>query len=203
MDVSKPGKVAADSSARPVIVGHRPMVQDPMVTSPEDDNPEQPAIEEPSIKSPSASKRVISPISEEEKAEEATEAATEESDEDSDQIVAAEESTPDTSHTTDETPDKPTDSEAAVVDTVIDQVDIGSKREAEQKAEEDRKKQEAIDKLVAEKKYFVPIGKTHTQKNTGIMILTVLLLFVLLGLLAAIDAEIIEVGFNLPFDLIK
>lgn len=71
-DVSKPGKGSAPSAtARPVIVTHRPIMQDPMVSSADASAPadgaQEPALS--SLPNPSATKIVIQPLSETDKAE--------------------------------------------------------------------------------------------------------------------------------------
>ena len=64
MDVSKPGKVAADATARPVIVGHRSIVQDPMV-KPETDVSELEPKKDDEVKTksaPTSGEKVIEPL---------------------------------------------------------------------------------------------------------------------------------------------
>lgn len=203
MDVSKPGKVPAEPSARPVIVGHKPMVQDPMVTSPEADNPDekQPKEDAQPI-SPSSGKKVIVPLGEQaENAPPSGEQDAADTPEDTgSQQPAADEAKAEEQSETPESTD--VISESAVVDSVVDQVDIGTKREEEQKAEEERKKAEALEKLIVEKKYFVPIGKTHRTSKKGIWVFTAVLLLIFIGLIGAIDAEVLEAGFSLPFDFL-
>ncbi len=73
-----------------------------------------------------------------------------------------------------------------------------------QLSEEDRKRQELTDKLIAEKKYFVPIGaaeKRRTVRNTAILL--VVFIVVVAAALLAVDAELIQTNVTLPFDLIK
>lgn len=193
MDVSKPGKAVADASARPVIVGHKPQVQDPMVTA-EDTNPDV-AEPEQSVASPSATKKVIAPLSDQENASE-SEAAAEDSSLES-QPQPDEKSEPDADETSDGTQ---SDEEAAVVDAVADQV--GAKKKEDAKTEEDKKHFAEIEKLIAEKKYFVPIGKARRKRNRALLWVTVFLALIFVGLLLAIDAELLEAGFNLPFDFL-
>lgn len=219
MDVSKPGKVPADASARPVIVGHKPQVQDPMVTPEEAQNPEATS-QEQEIASPSASKKVITPLTEEDKPAEAetepevTEepakpADTEEAQADEPVEEQQETATETTETEATESPEENSpdelgeSSDTAVVDAVADQVAAGKKID-QGMSEEEKKKQEALEKMVAEKKYFIPIGKVHHRKsNKMILIVTVLLFLVFVGLILAIDAEILDAGFDLPFDVIK
>jgi hypothetical protein len=204
MDVSKPGKTPADASARPIIVGHKPQVQDPMVNTAEDTNPEVSApSEEPAATSPAASKKVIAPLSELEKPNEteATESAEPTAPTEPDAPIA---DTP--QEEPDEQNDAPTEageesSDAAVVDAVAEQV--GAKKKEDAESEEEKKRLAELEKLIAEKKYFVPIGKAHRKSNRITLFVTLFLFFVLVGLLAAIDAGLLDAGFDLPFDIIQ
>jgi hypothetical protein len=196
MDVSKPGKSAADASARPVIVGHKPQVQDPMVNTAEDTNPDV-AQEEPATASPTASKKVIAPLSEQEEPVEPEAPAPEAPTVDAVEKTTTEQPTPQDN----EPPEADEESsDAAVVDAVAEQV--GSKKKEDVQSEEDKKRQAELDKLILEKKYFVSIGSTRSKSNRRILFVTLLLLLVLAGLILAVDAEVLEVGLALPFDLI-
>lgn len=63
MDVSKPGNVPADASARPLIVSHRPMVQDPMMKSDKGISELDSAEEVTEVKSsPTSGEKVIKPL---------------------------------------------------------------------------------------------------------------------------------------------
>lgn len=201
MDVSKPGKTPADASARPIIVGHKMLVQDPMVTETAEKTEETvteavaevETDEKPPV-SPSSSKRIIAPLSAEEKSGDTESENTSQTEPEaavSEESAAAETATQDTS-----------DNDAAVVDAVIDQVADKKKVDEQQEADE-RKKRETLEKLVAEKKYFVPLGRSHHKSGHGLTVLTILLGATFLGLVAAIDAGMLEAGFTLPFDLIK
>jgi hypothetical protein len=190
MDVAKPGKNAPDASAKPVIVGHGPMVRDPMVNADTDAEVEKPESEEQaSVPAVSIGKKVIAPITQEEEPKEA---------ESSDAAAPTSEPSPEEPKA-DETSEATDSADSAVVDAVIDQV--GTK-EPEGQSEEERKRQEELDKLVAEKKYFVPLGKAHRNSNRMLFIFTLFLLVVFLGLLLAIDAEIIAADITLPFDVL-
>lgn len=205
MDVSKPGKSAADATSRPVIVGHRPMVQDPMVNTAEESNPEIEK-EEPAPTVTPTGKKVIAPISEPEKPaeekpeEEKIEQAPENPVEPVEADVSAEPETKETEDTKASTETESSDN--AVVDAVADQVGANKKKE-EQLSEEEKKKQEALDKLVAEKKYFVPIGKAHHKSRKSAPLVLLVLLLLVAGGLAAVDAGVLDIGVDLPFDIIK
>lgn len=204
MDVSKPGKSPAEPSARPVIVGHRSLVQDPMVTSTEASKPDKSESEEETKPtSPSSGKKVIVPLGEQAaKPNKADQSAREEPNNASDsaeRTASADEETKEQAGAEESTEAV---SDAAVVDSVIEQVNTGTKREEELKAAEERKKTEAIEKLITEKKYFVPIGKDSRSSIKGMWVPAVVLLLTLLVIVGAIDAEILKTGFSLPFDFL-
>ncbi len=189
MDVSRPGKTAPTASAKPIIVGHGPMVQDPMVTAetkPVAESPEAPKAQ-PVVATPSAAKKIISPITQQK----------------SEATAEPEAVTPDeeTQVASSETPDPASASldDTAVVDAIVDQV--GDKKH-DVPTEEDRKQQEKIERLIAEKKYFVPLGKLHQGSSKAITVIVLLLVFALLGSAAAIDAELVDTGVALPFDVL-
>src|SRR5688572_11245924 len=71
MDVSKPGKSAPDSSSRPIIVGHKPMIADPMV-NPEKDESENTEPETVKVKKLTVvGEKVLLPPSQQKNAEKA------------------------------------------------------------------------------------------------------------------------------------
>ncbi len=186
MDVSKPGKSVPSATSKPIIVGHKPMVQDPMVTADTNAEAVAPAAEEvevPVAVSPSASKKVISPITEEKAEPDLVPAATEDT-------------------TTESTDNVVTESEeSAVVDAIIDQV--GNKNDAPSTSNEDKQKYEHIEKLITDKKYFVPLGKVNGKKGHGFLFTAIVLFLIFIGLIAAMDAGVFDAGFDLPFDVIK
>jgi hypothetical protein len=198
MDVSKPGKTPADATTRPIISGHE-IMKDPMVNEePEqmegvtvdvktsDDPKESPS-------TPPTSHKIIQPLSSTDKTEEETKEESTEK--------PAKESDTDTKPTEDDKPESSV-TEDAVVDAVLDQV--GDKKEETKESEEDRKRQEQVDKLVEEKKYFVPIGQVNKRRNNRIVLLILgALLPVIVGLGLAADAGVINLGFKVPFDFIK
>lgn len=177
MDVEKPGTTPASATSRPVIVGRGPAIKDPMVNTSDPESTEQ-TNPQPL---PSAKKKTIQPISE----QPATEADTKPE-------VGSEPKPEATGELAPELPPTEAEERAAAADA------------AEQLSEEDRKRQELTDKLVAEKKYFVPIGaaqKKRTARNTALMF--VVFVVVVGAALLAVDAELIQTDITLPFDLIK
>lgn len=185
MDVSKPGETPADATSRPIISGHA-VLKDPMVNATDaeteapidalaesDESPKE-------VAAPSVAHKVIKPL------EPGVDAA------DSDKKEEPK----------DEKKPESEVSDGAVVDAVLDQVTDKKKQEAVDA--EEQKRRELVDKLVEEKKYFVPIGETKARKTSKILLIFIAaLLPVLVGLVLAIDADIIKTNITLPFDLIK
>lgn len=194
MDVAKPGKSMPDLSARPVIVSHRPMVQDPMVKSEaKTEEPVEPVKQESEAGTteesvPSYEKKVIKPISEPEPAE------PDES--------AAEDATVDATKETDEP--EPASDEAAVVEAVASQAQSRNGKKDGEPSEQDKANQEHFKKLIADKTYFVSVGQAGRRRNRRTaVILSVFLVLALTGAYAAVDAGIIAANIELPVDLIK
>ena len=99
-------------------------------------------------------------------------------------------------------PEETETSETASVDAVV--AEVGDKKESAKKAEEQAKRDQEVQALIDSKKYVVPIGHESVaeKKNTVAIILFILVILVL-GAYAAIDAELVDVGLKLPYDLIK
>lgn len=175
MDVAKPGKSAPDESARPVIITHKPQVQDTTVKTPESEAP----------KTVVTHNKVIKPLSEQSAQETPSNTPSAQQDKEpaADTAEAAE--------------------EAAVVDAVASQADLGGKNAKTAQEAADQKQQEAIDKLITEKKYFVPVGQVAHRRNQRAGILALVLLLALIGAYVAVDAGLIDLGIELPIDLIK
>lgn len=100
---------------------------------------------------------------------------------------------------------QPESSDAAGLEAVAGAVQ--SKKEAIKKAEEAAQKDAALQELIDSKKYVVPIGhvshKAHRKKHhNGWMVLIMLLLVASIGGYLAVDAGLLDVGFDVPYDLI-
>ncbi len=163
MDVSKPGETSAAPTTRPIIAGHRTIMKDPMVSndvSAPDIEPPKPAEPE---SAPSTRAKVIQPPVSVEPAKQ-EEAKPEEP-------AAAE---------PEKEPTQDTDSSEAVVDAVIDQA--VSKKKDDKLTEEDIRQQEAIEKLVADKTYFVPVGQVKRRHRRMALLTVFIIALVLAGL---------------------
>jgi hypothetical protein len=173
MDIQKAGEAAPDSSGRPIIVTHRPMLQDPMMapageaasseTKKEDDK-------QPLSQSMTSSAKTIEPP----KGSETTE----------DKKTAEAAPEPEAEEVPEEKSPEVTDSiapneETAVVDAVIASAGNGSEKSETQKQEdEDAKHKQAVQVLVDSKKYFAPIGQVSRRKHNRRVITWVALLIV-------------------------
>jgi hypothetical protein len=208
-DVAKPGQSSPTSTARPVIVGHKPQVEDPMMTrkvpvvsdeqtqdTPADETPSgAPAGDTPTM--PSSFDRVdIKPVSPELQATmvEPEEEPKEELPKPVQPAVLPE--------STSESSVKDSITEAAKTDT---QSPAMRKLEEEKEAKEEAARQEAIEKMIAEKKYFVPVGKAKRRRGFKrfLIFLFVILVLGLVGANFAIDAGLIETDIEPLTNLIK
>lgn len=216
MDVSKPGKSAPDISARPILTTHQPVVDDPMFVKSESKTSEDSA--PVTAKSPPSRSKMILPMSEQEKIEATTETAPESEPTESAPTSAVEpteaEEKPDTESKpeTKEEPETeatnteetdPESNEEAIVDAVADQVDLKSKKKNDQLTEEEKAKQAALQKLIDEKTYFLPIDAAHHGGGSHGVVIILLLLLALAGAYLTADAGLIDLGVKLPIDIIK
>lgn len=203
-DVAKPGKSGPSPTSKPVIVGHKSMIEDPMVKkdsipvtdagSNEAADNTQPTSEKPEL-SPHEAKTVM-PLSDAEKVEEKPAATAEDETKPTEPVSEAAPA-----------PAEPTENqEAAVSDSVPDEPEKTPKptdKDAKA-AEEEKARQEAIQKLIESKQYVVHVGESHHRKSRkGVIIVLLVLLLVVVGADLAVDAGYIDVGFKPPVDLIK
>lgn len=173
MDVSEPGKTPAGATSRPIIVSKGAAIKDPMMA----ESPKTAV--EPALP-PSATKKSLQPLSAEPETTQATAA--------------------------DAAPSKSTPADTATEPTVeapLDDIESTdeSKHAAADKADVERN--QAVEKLITSKQYFVPIGAVAQRRNSRNTALLAVVLLLIVGAVLAIDAELIETGISLPFDLIK
>jgi hypothetical protein len=200
MDISKPGNKAPNKTSRPLISTHK-MVQDPMV---KDDKTESAGLDsdgEPIKKQvPLASTgKVIAPLNPDEvKEEDKTADASQENTE-------PEESTEEDKKTEppEANPDAEAKEEAAIVDAVVDQATEDKHKDPGNQDVEDLEKKKLTDKMIEEKKYFLPIGEVTRRKQNkrALFVLIPLLVLVVLYMLA--DAGIVSAPFELPVEFIR
>lgn len=196
-DVSKPDRVRPDTTSRPVIVGHRPMVQDPMVSKPE--QPTAAMDMEPGKETPAATEPKL------DKADEHTGVTIQ-----PEASAASLTQEPASEHTppvpaaevhTHETPVPPEHHGLAAAETPVHHPEAADakpepeadnplanqalKSEQQQKAEaEAAAHNEAAQKLIENKQYNVVVGHFHHRKSSN-KILFVIMALVLIGGAAA------------------
>lgn len=197
MDVSKPGKGKVVATSRPVVA---PIVDTakPKVEVEQTDDDHKSGT--------GSSRKIIQPISDsgeiDTTAEVPVAVAT---DTPPDPVPGAETNTKAPDEDSLETPaaDASNVSDAASVDTLAASAE--TKKQAAKKAEEQAKRDAELQELIDSKKYLVPI-KHGVGGNGGTRLLLVGMLIVVLllvGVYLLIDAGIVDVGVELPFEFIK
>jgi len=188
MDIAMPGSTMPDESSRPVLITHRSRVQDPTLVSSTEtvDKQEADSAEAPEKTEPSPSThgdRVIQPLQEKPNKSQPTDTKTEAT-----QTIA-------------ETKDAV---EEAVIDAVVSQANTGHSKIDEKQNQQDEVRQENIQKLIASKQYFLPVGQTAERRNRRAI---VALVFILLagagGAYAALDSQLISNKLSLPYQFKK
>lgn len=94
-------------------------------------------------------------------------------------------------------------SDAASVDAVAE---ASTKSKEEQKAAEEQiKRDAALQDMIDSKKYFVPLAhdSSKTKKRSGTWVAVLILLVIVAGAYAAIDSKIIDTGISLPYHFFK
>lgn len=193
-DVAKPGTSAPSSSAKPIIVTNRPVLQDPMMVA--DDNKPEAANPTPVV-SPSTKKKIepLHPA-----ADTALEMKTEP------QPAPASAAEPNTNETVTPTPKanidlntEPSESETTAGDKKKPETDEALQKKAAERAAE-------LETLTESRKYYLPINQIEKRKNKRYAILGACFI-VLLGVAwadVALDAGLITIpGITAPTHLFK
>lgn len=242
-DITTPNKVKPDASSRPIIVGHRPLVQDPMVSSgsllpsapPVSEAPTTPSNDGGIEVKPVADRKKIVPLTDEpielaaEVAIEPETAKPKKAAPKSSVVVIKDEPV---AEATDDPPQEPKPPEPVEEPTISEEeepaaappeespaADTESSEDAEvatvagqvkdklqeaKQAQADIAKQEAIEKMIASKEYYLPIGEAARKRSSraGIVIL-LLLIIVAAGAYLAVDYGLFDPGFDVPYHFIK
>ena len=99
------------------------------------------------------------------------------------------------------------DSDSAGVDELAKSVE--TKKDAAKKAEEAAKKDAELQKLIDSGKYVVPIGKDSSHRGASqkhheaALLLFILLIALVVGTYLAVDAGILDIGYDVPYEIIK
>lgn len=223
-DVTKPGKTAAGASGRPLIVGHKTLMQDPMVkepgdvytppTAPELDQEDKPSGKAPkseltsTIMKPSLTK--VEPVEDKRPEPKVEDKPNEDKPNDEPPVQEETQSTKEDTELakedakpTEENAEPSTSSDSAAVNTVAQQV--AKKQQNQKEQEEETAKATGLEKLIDDKKYFVPIGEKRRKRSIRHVLLgfiIVLLLGAVLGDLL-IDAGVIKTSIEPPIKVFQ
>ncbi len=234
-DVSKPGKTTASASGRPLIIGHKSMLKDPMMkeevkltdgsapdqnapTEPEDKpsgSPKLPeVVDETATKAPSSNKIQIKPVSEESETLPKSSKKVDEpsvNDSISDEAPAPDEEGSEEDKTdeveakdTIESDDSKSSSEAGEVAAVAAEAE--SEKKVEQESKQEAAQKIALEKLIEEKKYVVPIGQKQRKKRSLRNVLLGIVLILVLGALLAdvlLDSGLVKSTIKPPIRIIN
>lgn len=174
-DVAKPGASGPSSTSKPVIVGHKNMIEDPMVKAaasatldgvPEDDDAAKAKKESGSSVGPHQGKQIM-PLNE--PAKEETPAAPEPEK----PVEPPVEPKPAVAEPTPETPPAPAaDKPDGAADSVPETEGAKPAEKKNQPNEEEQAKEAAIQHLIETKQYVVHVGEAHHRKlNKTIVII--------------------------------
>ena len=197
-DVAKPNSSPASATSRPIIVRHNSaMKHDPMMAPTESTEESKP---EP-IQSHTAPKVIPSdkeeqalpdePVKDSANISEIRETKTETEPETETELEATPESV-----NTEPNQDDLAQPNSVVVDTLVNEVT--AKRQEQKEEEALTAKYEEVEKSVASKKFFVPIGQESRRKSNNRTLFAIILIL-LAGAVAlnfGIDAEVLDLGVN-------
>jgi DNA helicase IV len=94
-------------------------------------------------------------------------------------------------------------SESASVDALADSV--ASKKQNDKALEEQQKRDAVVQELINSKKYIVPLAhdSTKMKSSKAPMTIMLLLLIVVVVAYALVDLGTIDVGFDVPYHILK
>jgi hypothetical protein len=189
-DVAKPGSSKPDTGSKPMVVGHK-IMKDPTITDSDNEQPEELA--------PQTNKITINPISHDDTAKQVT---VDENVSEVEKDLPVEDGAVETTSHVEDT--EPTD----VVETAPEATEENQPAEtAEQKQAaadvEQVEHEENLQKIIKEKTYNVPIEEaSYSAFKTFVKTFLLVAIVGLLVVAVLIDAEIIDLGVDLPFDFL-
>ena len=196
-DVAKPGSSAPQTGSKPMVVGHK-IMKDPSIN----ENDEAVEKDEPIAQS---SKIKIEPLTENEKEETVDSPDKSEKDEIKEAVSDTEEKKVE-NDVKDSSTVKPLD-ETKSVDEVIESDETVNEKDTEEPvkdlAEVAVEQEENLQKIIKNKTYNVQIEEaSYSAFKTFIKTFIIVFLIGIVALLLIIDAEIIDLGVELPFDFL-
>lgn len=176
-DVAKPGSGKVDIGSKPMIIGHKSLAEDPMVKEAKKETEPTEDSEEKEVEKvtpPSVTKKVITPLSEQkgDPQPEEQEAVTKKLEAD------------------------------ASSDPITEDIEDVKEEKVDPEVEKNERN-EKLQSMVQSKKYFVTIhNQSSSQLKVFILTFIGALIIGLIGVALLIDAEILDINIELPFDLL-
>lgn len=211
-DVAHPGKTMPSSNARPAIITHHALAKDPMI-SPELDSAATVTDHDSNVSDrPIGFKKIrIEPLH----IDDSTETAVDDTALPPSDAEVPEEQEPELADDLDESMPHAEDTSESVVsneptnteddtDEIADlSVQASAKKVKKSEDAEAEQRQKHAQELIASKKYALSIHSPKRRKRTvAIGSIAGLLFLAVVGAIVAIDAELIDIGIELPFDLL-
>lgn len=203
-DVAKPGTSQPQTGSKPMVVGHKTLASDPSIKEDKEGEGQSQEI----TLSPAPNKKIrLAPISEEVVEDTETPEPKEEVTIQS-KVTEVEEpvSEPEKEEVKEtETEEKPEpEANNPVDDQQVPDVDGKNKKQDDAQAKLQQEKEQQLNALIESKKYNLNIKESHGSSiKKFLSVLFVLALLAVVVGVALEDAEILDLGIELPFDLIK
>jgi len=203
-DVSHPGKSTPSSTSRPTIVGHHTILQDPMVNA-DHENEEaitntSSLVSRTSITNIVPSDEAIAGYNSTEKIEDTSKPSVEDVKEKVEDEPQVDEQKAEEPELIEPESKDPAEETSDIQMQSTDGTNTEEQKKVEKETKEDIEKQEAIDKLIADKTYFAPIAgnKGNSAKRSFVMPIVVALVVVFVAGYLLIDSGIIKTSVKLP-----
>lgn len=203
-DVSHPGKSTPSSTSRPTIVGHHTILQDPMVNA-DHENEEaitntSSLVSRTSITNIVPSDEAIAGYNSTEKIEDTSKPSVEDVKEKVEDEPQVDEQKAEEPELIEPESKDPAEETSDIQMQSTDGTNTEEQKKVEKETKEDIEKQEAIDKLIADKTYFAPIAgnKGNSAKRSFVMPIVVALVVVFVVGYLLIDSGIIKTSVKLP-----
>ncbi len=201
MDVASPGESKPETGSKPMVVGHKFLSADPDVKSTDAQNDNAANNSKEETTAIPKKKIVLAPISENIKTEE-------EKTDDTDSVTATSEEAQNTEPPKQQETDAKDNNDIEENTTQDPEIEEATKeRTAEEKqSDEDKASQEKeahLQEIIKSKEYYIPI-KHHGASAAKTFLITFILVCLVGAVLLAVlmDAGIIDLGVQLPFDFL-
>lgn len=214
-DVARPGETVPSSSSRPLIISHKPGISsDPMVSaagSPsnhdvknEDDEKGDTDVDKDIDKVAANADEQVMKAPKKNRIEPLNPTITlEGKEEPSDDVEVLKDEESKAAASDESSQDAPAEEKYDEADDIRGEIEDVSasvtttkqaKEEEAKKEQQEREKRAEIEKLIENKHFFVPINSAQKRRSRRAVIMLGLLLIVVVGVLAAVDVEVIDIG---------